>query len=274
MDITVDTIEVFVGLDVGKADHHAVGLDRSGHQLLSRPLPTAEAAVRSLLQELQQHGTVLVVVDHPATIGALPVAVAPDAGIAVAYLPGLTMRRMADTLPGDAKTDARDAFVIATTARTAPHTLRALTGTEEQVAALKLACGADAILGAEHTATVNRLRGLLTPLHPALERVLGPQLGTACSRCSSSGRPRRRWQRRVPRRWPRSAPPMAVARRRDWPPRWPRPWPRRRSWSLAPRLPPASSRSWPPGCNYRSSTGPNWPPRSSSGSPPIRCSRS
>lgn len=48
MDITVDTIEVFVGLDVGKADHHAVGLDRSGHQLLSRPLPTAEAAVRSL----------------------------------------------------------------------------------------------------------------------------------------------------------------------------------------------------------------------------------
>lgn len=176
MDITVDAIDVFVGLDVGKDRHHAVALDRSGHQLLNTPLPNAEAAVRSLLQGLHQHGTVLVVVDQPATIGALPVAVAQAAGIAVAYLPGLTMRRMADTLPGDAKTDARDAFVIATTARTAPHTLRALTGTDEQVAALKLACGADAILVAEHTATVNRLRGLLTQLHPALERVLGPQL--------------------------------------------------------------------------------------------------
>ena len=34
------------------------------------------------------------------------------------------MRRLADLHPGSAKTDARDAYVIADAARTAPHALR------------------------------------------------------------------------------------------------------------------------------------------------------
>jgi hypothetical protein len=37
-----------------------------------------------------------VVVDQPASIGALPVAVARAGGHQVAYLPGLAMRRIAD----------------------------------------------------------------------------------------------------------------------------------------------------------------------------------
>ncbi|MBB5931858.1 hypothetical protein FHS34_007367 [Streptomyces echinatus] len=48
----------------------------------------------------------LVVVDQPASIGALPLAVARDMGCPVAYLTGLTMRRIADLYPGEAKTDA------------------------------------------------------------------------------------------------------------------------------------------------------------------------
>nr|WP_279306241.1 transposase [Rhodococcus globerulus] len=58
------------------------------------------------------------------TIGALPVTVARACGHDVAYLPGLSMRRIADLYPGQAKTDARDAFIIADTARAMPHTLR------------------------------------------------------------------------------------------------------------------------------------------------------
>jgi hypothetical protein len=42
---------------------------------------------------LGRHGRVLVVVDQPASIGALPVAVARAVGCQIAYLPGLTMRR-------------------------------------------------------------------------------------------------------------------------------------------------------------------------------------
>jgi len=64
-----------------------------------------------------KHGAVLVVVDQPASIGALPLAVARDGGCHVAYLPGLTMRRNAGLYPGETKTDARDAFIIADAAR-------------------------------------------------------------------------------------------------------------------------------------------------------------
>jgi Transposase len=56
---------------------------------------------------------VLVIVDQPNTIGALPIAVARDCGCTVAYLPGLAMRKAADLYPGKSKTDARDAFIPA-----------------------------------------------------------------------------------------------------------------------------------------------------------------
>lgn len=62
--------------------------------------------------------------DQPASIGALALAVARGMGCSVAYLPGLTMRRIADLYPGEAKTDARDAFIIADAARAMPHTHR------------------------------------------------------------------------------------------------------------------------------------------------------
>ena len=126
---------------------------------------------------MKAHGPVLLVVDQPATIGALPVAVALDEGVTVAYLPGLAMRRIADLHPGSAKTDARDAAVIADAARTMPHTLRALKLDDETIAELTVLSGFDDDLAGQITATSNRIRGLLTQIHPALERVLGPRHG-------------------------------------------------------------------------------------------------
>jgi hypothetical protein len=107
-----ESIDVFVGLDVGKGDHHAVALNRSGTRLLDQALPNDEGRLRLILQELESHGRILMVVDQSATIGALPVAVAQAAGVIVGYLPGLSMRRIADLHPGEAKTEARDAFII------------------------------------------------------------------------------------------------------------------------------------------------------------------
>ncbi len=122
----IDTtdIHVWCGLDVGKEEHHACALDPAGSRLSDKPLPQDEAQLREVFTELQKHGNVLVVVDQPKTIGALAVAVARDAGCQVAYLPGLAMRKAAQLLPGDAKTDAKDAFVIAMTALKMPTTLR------------------------------------------------------------------------------------------------------------------------------------------------------
>lgn len=86
------------------------------------------------------------------------------------------MRRIADLHAGEAKTDARDAAIIAEAARTLPHALRSIQLADEQVAELSMLCGFDDDLAGQVTATSNRIRGLLTQIHPALERVLGPHL--------------------------------------------------------------------------------------------------
>jgi transposase len=171
-----DSVDVFIGIDVGKTAHHAVAIDRAGKKLLDRPLPQDEAKLRALIQKVSGHGRILVIVDQPATIGALPLAVAQDMGVMVGYLPGLAMRRIADLHPGEAKTDARDAAIIAEAARTMPHTLRSIVLADEQAAELSMLCGFDDDLVKQITATSNRTRGLLTQIHPALERVIGPRL--------------------------------------------------------------------------------------------------
>ena len=135
-DVEATGFAVFCGLDVGKGTHHAVALTPEGRRLHDGELPQDEARLRALFATLAEHGPVLMVVDQPATIGALPVAVARDAGCEVAYLPGLAMRRIADLHPGTAKTDARDAYVIADAARTLPHTLRRVDAGEEVLADL------------------------------------------------------------------------------------------------------------------------------------------
>ncbi|MEW9874243.1 IS110 family transposase, partial [Arthrobacter sp. HS15c] len=170
------SVDVFIGVDVGKDGHHAVALDKSGNRLLDRALPNDEDELRQILQDLGSHGRLLFVVDQPATVGALAVAVARADGAVVGYLPGLAMRRIADLHPGEAKTDARDAFIIADAARSLPGTLRSLELGDEQRAELVMLCGFDDDLVAQATATSHRIRGLLTQIHPALERVLGPRL--------------------------------------------------------------------------------------------------
>uniref|UniRef100_UPI003FD739A5 IS110 family transposase n=1 Tax=Streptomyces luteireticuli TaxID=173858 RepID=UPI003FD739A5 len=175
----IDTgdIDVYLGLDVGKGEHHATALTPVGKRVFDKRLPNTEPKLREVFAKLQaKHGTVLVVVDQPASIGALPLAVARDMGCSVAYLPGLTMRRIADLYAGEAKTDARDAAIIADAARTMPHTLRNLAPSDETIAELEMIVGFDDDLATESTRIKNRLRGLLTQIHPSLERVLGPRL--------------------------------------------------------------------------------------------------
>lgn len=112
---------VIVGLDVGKPQHHAVALWPDGTVLPNRPVANTEADLDAVLTEADAQGPVLLVVDQPAAIGALPVAVARNRSITVSYLPGRTRRQVVDTFPGEAKTDARDARIIAEAARTMPH---------------------------------------------------------------------------------------------------------------------------------------------------------
>jgi len=148
-------------------------LNRDGDRVADRVVANDETALRELFDVLGGKGEVLVVVDQPSSIGSLPIAVARSMGIDVAYLPGLSMRRLADLHPGNAKTDARDAFIIADAARTLPHTLRQVDLDDEQLAELEVLVGHDDDLVGQSTAVSNRIRGLLLQIHPALERAIG-----------------------------------------------------------------------------------------------------
>ena len=90
-------------MTVGKDAHHVS--TRDGTRLHDRPLPNSEPKPRALFTKLAQHGPLLVAVDQPATIEALPAAVSGEA-----------------------------------------------------------------------TRLPNRIRGLLTGIHPALERAIGPRI--------------------------------------------------------------------------------------------------
>ncbi|MCS4592696.1 IS110 family transposase [Brevibacterium sediminis] len=86
--------DVWLGLDVGKTSRHGFGLGRAGERVFDYELPQDEVALRDVITTLQdEQGRVLVIVDQPNMIGALPVAVARVCGADIAYLPGLAMRK-------------------------------------------------------------------------------------------------------------------------------------------------------------------------------------
>ena len=85
-------------------------------------------------------------------------AVAQDMGITVGYLPGLSMRRIADLTPGSATTDAKDAAVITGAARSMPHTLRTVSTSDEEAAALSMLTGFDLDLARAVNQSANRIR--------------------------------------------------------------------------------------------------------------------
>ncbi len=62
---------------VGKAEHWATALTVGGKKLFDKALPNSQSRLREVYKHLGEHGRVLVVVDQPATIGALAVAVSP-----------------------------------------------------------------------------------------------------------------------------------------------------------------------------------------------------
>lgn len=167
-----EDIDIWLGLDVGKSSHHACALDREGNTVPDRPLAQDERQIRDVIARLRGHGTVLVVVDQPDTIGSLPLTVARDMGAPTAYLPGTAMRRAAQLLPGGSKTDRRDARGIAVTAPRMPDALRDCDPDDETMATLRMLSGWDEDTAHKMTRTADRLRSLLPQIHPALERAL------------------------------------------------------------------------------------------------------
>jgi transposase len=172
-----DEVTVWVGLDVCKEEHFADVLDDQGEVLFARSVSNDELDLDELLEQATEQGTPGLVIDQPGSIAQLAIAVAARRDVPVAYVPGLVMRRAADLYPGEAKTDRRDAHVIADTARMRRHQVHWLdTGDDELLSQLRVLNGFDIDLAADLTRLTNRLRDAVTSISPALERAVGSRL--------------------------------------------------------------------------------------------------
>lgn len=172
----VGRIASWVGLDVGKEDHHATVVSAAGERLVELALRNDERAIEELLDRALEAGPCALVIDQPGSIGSLAVCLAHRRGVPVAYVPGLVMRRASELYPGEAKTDRRDSFVLADTARTHARRLHWLEASDEALEQLRVLGGYDDDLAHDVNRTANRLRDMLLATSPALERVLGPRL--------------------------------------------------------------------------------------------------
>lgn len=176
-------IEVFVGVDMAKGDHYAQAITTTGEALFDRAVANDEAAIAGLIRDAAAHGAVALVVDQPASGAQLLLAVARDAQVPVAYVTGLQMRRAAELYAGAAKTDPRDAWVLADFARRNADRLTWLAISDELLAELRVLNGRDVDLAADANRIVNRCRDALVAISPALERAVGDRLGVSAVLC-------------------------------------------------------------------------------------------
>jgi transposase len=170
MEVGMD--RVWVGIDAGKEVHWAHVLDASGEKLLSRKVENDEADLAKLIDEaLSFADEVVWAIDQPGGGATLLLGLLWEREQRVFYIPGLTVERSRDTYPGESKTDARDAHVIADQARMRPD-LEELTAGEGELAELQILLARRRDLVTDQTRTINPLRDALLSSFPALERAL------------------------------------------------------------------------------------------------------
>ena len=182
--------DAYVGFDVGKLAHRACCVLTGGSVAFNVGVANDEAAIDRVLAEAAAHGRALAVVDQRRNIGTTVVRRARAAGVEVAYLPGIAASRASSLFPGDAKTDERDAEVIARTAMGVPQALRPVPEEGALEGARRLEAQRCDLLR-DRTHCVNRLRALLLESNPAFERELDCEAAWALSLMSRVGGP---WQ--------------------------------------------------------------------------------
>jgi len=171
-------VEVFVGVDVAKGDHYACAATADGTEVLARRVRNDEAAITELIDEASAFGAVALVIDTTSSAAALLLEAAAHREVPVAYVSGLVMRRAADLYAGAAKTDPKDALVLADYARRNADRLTWTTPNDELLARLRILNGRDADLAADATRAANRLRDAILAVSPALERAVGDKLAS------------------------------------------------------------------------------------------------
>ncbi|GAA4297229.1 IS110 family transposase [Actinomadura luteofluorescens] len=165
------TSVVWVGIDAGKASHYAVAVDASGKKLWSVKVGNSQQPIEELLDRASTTaggGEVRWAIDLVSPPAALLLAILLSSGQNVVYVPGRVVHGMAGVFRGEGKTDAKDARIIADTARMRSDLTELITSDELVVELTRLASYRADVM-ADWVRGINRLRALLTSIFPALE---------------------------------------------------------------------------------------------------------
>jgi len=164
--------QLWAGVDVGKEQHWVCVVDDTGAVVLSRKLVNDEQQIRGLVSDVDALGEqVSWTVDLTTVYASLLLTVLAEAGKPVRYLSGRSVWQASVTYRGgEAKTDAKDARVIADQSRMRGADLPVLHPDDHLITELRMLTGRRADLVADRTRTINRLRQQLVAVCPALER--------------------------------------------------------------------------------------------------------
>jgi transposase len=164
--------QLWAGVDAGKFEHHCVVVDADGKRVLSRRVANDEATLAELVSTvtaLADGGELTWAIDLAGGGGALLIALLLAASQRLLYIPGRSVYYASGAYRGDAKSDAKDAAIIADQARMR-RDLQPLRAGDEITVQLRILCARRANLVADRTRALNRLRAQLLEFFPALER--------------------------------------------------------------------------------------------------------
>ena len=158
------------GVDIGKTHHWVCAVDETGEKLLSRKVLNDEAEITEVITAVNELAAQQVwAIDILGTPSALLLALLAQARQEVRYASGRVVAAMSTAFTGEGKTDAKDAYVIAETARLRSD-LSIVNADTDLVRTLGVLTGHPADLVADRVRMINRMRDLLTSVFPALER--------------------------------------------------------------------------------------------------------
>ena len=162
--------KAWAGIDVGKRHHWVCVVDQDGEQLLSVKVANDQTGIEAVIGSVTGlAGNVIWAVDIIGAPSALLLALLSEAGQPVRYASGRLVAAMSGAYSGEGKTDPKDAYVIAETARVRRN-LPVIDREAELVCNLGLLTARRADLVADRVRMINRLRDVLTSVFPALER--------------------------------------------------------------------------------------------------------
>lgn len=167
-------MQIRIGIDAAKEVHWATAVTQDGRVLLDRKVENTAIDIATFATQLAElGGERLVGIDLMGGIATLLSAMLLAAGERLVHVPGLAVNRARQgTVGGQAKSDPKDARVIADQLRLRANDFRAIAVEDDTRVELRLLVSRRGDLVTDQTRRISRMRYLLNTIHPDLERAL------------------------------------------------------------------------------------------------------